>query len=230
MRLLVTAGPTHEYLDEVRYLANASSGRLGYAVAAAAAGRGHRVVLVSGPTALAAPRGVRRVGVVSAREMRRAVARFFARADAVVMAAAVADFRPRRRAPGKIKKARGAPRLELAANPDILAALGRRKGPRVLVGFALEARPDRAEARRKLREKNLDLVLLDTPRAVGGARADLIVILPKGPPRRWSGTKAALGRRIVREVEKALGRRRRMGNGACLAFPVQPTASPRQNR
>jgi phosphopantothenoylcysteine decarboxylase/phosphopantothenate--cysteine ligase len=157
--LLVTAGPTREELDPVRYLSNYSSGKMGYAIARAARRRGAEVVLVTGPTCLEAPWGVETVAVESAEEMREAV---LARADAstlIIKAAAVADFRPRLRSAEKIKK-NGAPvALDLVKNPDILGELGRVKGERVLVGFAAETESLLENAAKKLAEKNLDLVV-----------------------------------------------------------------------
>ena len=157
--LLVTAGPTREELDPVRYLSNYSSGKMGYAIAQAARRRGAEVVLVTGPTCLDAPWGVETVAVESAEEMREAV---LARADAstlIIKAAAVADFRPRLRSVEKIKK-NGAPvALDLVKNPDILGELGRIKGERVLVGFAAETESLLENAAKKLAEKNLDLVV-----------------------------------------------------------------------
>jgi len=157
--LLVTAGPTREELDPVRYLSNYSSGKMGYAIARAARRRGAEVVLVTGPTCLEVPWGVETVAVESAEEMREAV---LARVDAstlIIKAAAVADFRPRLRSAEKIKK-NGAPvALDLVKNPDILGELGRVKGERVLVGFAAETESLLENAAKKLAEKNLDLVV-----------------------------------------------------------------------
>ncbi len=157
--LLVTAGPTREELDPVRYLSNYSSGKMGYAIARAARRRGAEVVLVTGPTCLEVPWGVETVAVESAEEMREAV---LARVDAstlIIKAAAVADFRPRLRSVEKIKK-NGAPvALDLVKNPDILGELGRIKGERVLVGFAAETESLLENAAKKLAEKNLDLVV-----------------------------------------------------------------------
>ncbi len=159
-RVLVSAGPTREPLDPVRYLSNRSSGRMGHALARVAARRGAEVVLVCGPTALPPPPGVRLVPVLTAADMARAVRAEAGRADALLMAAAVADFTPRRPAAGKLKKARGAPALELVPTEDILASLAARRGrPRVRVGFAAETGDPLPAAREKLRRKRLDLVV-----------------------------------------------------------------------
>lgn len=159
MKILVTAGPTREHLDPVRFISNRSSGRMGFAVAAAAAERGHEVTLVAGPVELSAPAGVRRVDVVSARDMLDAVGRLLAGHDALVMAAAVADWRPKVCGTVKIKKSAMCPVLELEPNPDILKTLLPLKGDRVFVGFAAETGDPAAEARRKLADKGLDLIV-----------------------------------------------------------------------
>ncbi|MFH0963994.1 MAG: phosphopantothenoylcysteine decarboxylase [Planctomycetota bacterium] len=170
MRILVTAGPTREPVDSVRYLSNRSSGSMGYAIARRLSRR-HRVTLVSGPTALRPPKDVEFVVVETAREMRREVLRRFRRVDAVVMCAAVTDYRPARRVLGKIRKGTGPLRLDLVLNPDILAELGRRKRRgQVLVGFALEARKGLARARRKLRTKKLDAILRNDLSTIGAAK------------------------------------------------------------
>lgn len=157
--LLVTAGPTREEIDPVRYLSNYSSGKMGYAVAAAARQRGAKVLLVSGPTGLTVPPGVRCVPVCSALEMRQAVFDHLESADMVVKAAAVADYRAAERAPEKLKKGAAEMTLTLQKNPDILAELGQRKNGRILVGFAAETERLLAHAAEKLREKNLDLIV-----------------------------------------------------------------------
>jgi phosphopantothenoylcysteine decarboxylase/phosphopantothenate--cysteine ligase len=166
-RILVTAGPTHEPIDAVRFLGNRSSGKMGYAVAREAAKRGAGVTLVSGPSPLPDPPGVEVVRVETAEEMRDAVLARFEAADAVVKAAAVADWRPKERAEGKLKKESGAPELLLEPTPDILRELGERKGQRVLVGFAAETEDLEAAGRAKLREKRLDLVVVNEVGAPG---------------------------------------------------------------
>jgi len=161
LRLLVSAGPTREYLDPVRFLSNPSSGRMGYAVAEAARDRGAEVVLVSGPTCLKAPWGVEVVRVESALEMRQAILERYPWAKAVVMAAAVADYRPAEVLKDKEPKAEAEKTIRLVPNPDILKELGERKEGRVLVGFAMETASGLERAQEKLRRKNLDLIALN---------------------------------------------------------------------
>ncbi len=158
--VLVTAGPTREELDPVRFLSNYSSGKMGYAIARAARNRGARVILVSGPVSLTEPAGVETVHVVSAQEMYRAVMEKAVQADVIIKAAAVADFRPVRRGEQKTKKGPAeAMTVELQRNPDILAELGRQKGHRILVGFAAETEELLKHAREKLTGKNLDMIV-----------------------------------------------------------------------
>ena len=157
--VLVTAGPTYEPLDPVRFVGNRSSGRMGFALAEAAAARGARVLLVTGPTHLAPPPGVECIRVQTTQEMYEAVLARAEGTDAIIKAAAPADYRPAKVAPAKIKKGREILTLELTPTPDILAELARRKGASVLVGFAAETEELVANAREKLRKKNLDLVV-----------------------------------------------------------------------
>ncbi len=207
MRFLVTGGPTHEYLDRVRYFGNSSSGAMGIALAQAASDRGHLVTLVLGPSALPDPAGVRVSRVVSALEMREAVLAALPEADAVVMAAAVADYRPRDRFPGKIKKGAQDLVVSLVKNPDILGEVGTMPGARVLVGFALEAAgPAEALAygREKLRLKNCDLVVLNRPGSLGSTAGEDVVLLPREGAEVVLGAidKRELAGRVVRWCEE----------------------------
>lgn len=158
-RVLVTAGPTREYLDAVRFLSSPSSGRMGYALAAEAAARGARVTLVTGPTELPAPVGVEVVEVVSAEEMLTAGRKAFTQSDILMAVAAVADFRPASRVSGKAKKADLGLELALQRTPDVLAELASEKGDRFVVGFAAETENLIDNAKRKLAQKNLDLIV-----------------------------------------------------------------------
>ncbi len=157
--VLVTAGPTQEPIDHVRFISNRSSGRMGYALASAARRRGAKVTLVSGPTSLPSPRGVYRIDVRTAEEMRRAVLKAFNPATVVIQSAAVSDYVPRQVQPGKPAKRHDRMRLDLEPTPDILAELGRRKGKRLLIGFAAETQNLRKNAEDKLRRKNTDLLV-----------------------------------------------------------------------
>ena len=193
--VVVTAGPTRESVDPVRYISNHSSGRMGVAIADAAWRRGATVTLVHGPLAVPLPIGARAVPVETTEEMCRAVVAALATADALVMAAAPADFRPRTAAAGKIKKSGEAPVLELEHTPDILLATREHRPPgAVVVGFALETGDPVASAQEKLARKGLDLVVandatepgagfgVDTNRVtlVDGASAEALPLLSKG--------------------------------------------------
>lgn len=181
--VLVTAGPTYEPIDPVRFIGNRSSGKMGFAVAAAAAQRGANVTLISGPVTLRTPRNVRRVDVATAREMASAVMAEFAAADMLVMAAAVADFAPARSAEQKIKreqKAGGPFMLELTENPDILKTAGARKTHQMIIGFALETENGVENARKKLSAKNLDVIVLNNPLAEGagfGSDTNVVTVI-----------------------------------------------------
>jgi phosphopantothenoylcysteine decarboxylase/phosphopantothenate--cysteine ligase len=184
--VIVTAGPTHEPLDPVRFLGNRSSGKMGFALAAEAARRGARVTLIAGPVALPTPEGVTRLDVETAAQMERAVARAAPAADLIVMTAAVADFRPRRAAAKKLKKERGVPALDLEATPDILGGLRDLAPHAVAVGFAAETEDLEAHARAKLERKRVDfLVANDVSRrdiAFGADANEVLVLRREGPP------------------------------------------------
>jgi phosphopantothenoylcysteine decarboxylase/phosphopantothenate--cysteine ligase len=175
--VLVTAGPTREPIDAVRFISNPSTGKMGYALAAAARDRGARVVLVSGPTQIAPPQGVEVVPVASADEMRRAVMDRAPEAAAVIMAAAVSDFRPVEATERKIKKNEAPDTVRLERTADILAELGASNGRRLLVGFAAETDSVREQALKKLRQKNLDLIVVnDISREGAGFGSDTNIV------------------------------------------------------
>ncbi|MFZ4396036.1 MAG: phosphopantothenoylcysteine decarboxylase [Kiritimatiellia bacterium] len=212
MRILITAGPTREHLDPVRFLSNRSTGKMGFAIAQCAAARGHEVVLVAGPVALASPPGVRRVDVVSARDMLAAVEEHLPACEALVMCAAVADWRPRQASAVKLKKRTMAPVLELEANPDILATIRGRKENRIFVGFAAETGDPLPEGRRKLTEKGLDLLVAnDVSRQDSGFAVDFncVTLLPiEGPEQQLPLLpKLKVAEQIVAWVEQALAAR-----------------------
>jgi phosphopantothenoylcysteine decarboxylase/phosphopantothenate--cysteine ligase len=165
--VLVTAGPTCEDLDPVRFISNRSSGKMGYAIAEAAARRGAKVVLISGPTALETPEGVERVDVRTAEEMLRAVQARFSPASIAIFAAAVADYRPAETATEKIKRTKETMTIRLEPNPDILATMAKEKGDRLVVGFAAETDYLAENARKKLTQKNADLIVANDVTAEG---------------------------------------------------------------
>ncbi|MCM2258336.1 MAG: bifunctional phosphopantothenoylcysteine decarboxylase/phosphopantothenate--cysteine ligase CoaBC [Vicinamibacteria bacterium] len=211
-KVVVSAGPTIEDLDPVRFISNRSSGKMGYRVAEAARDRGAEVTLVSGPTALPDPARLRTVRVRSAAEMEQTVLREAAAADVVVMAAAVADWRPARRADHKVKKDVAERTLELERTTDILAALGRDKGARFLVGFAAETDDVVAYARGKLVKKNADLIVANDVSGAGvGFDADdnaATLVDRAGEQVVTRTSKRALAERIwdrVRELRAARG-------------------------
>jgi phosphopantothenoylcysteine decarboxylase / phosphopantothenate---cysteine ligase len=175
--LLITAGPTEEPLDPVRYITNLSSGKMGYALAMAAHHRGAKVTLISGPTKLAAPPVERIIFVRTALEMYHAVMDHYSKATVIIKAAAVADYRPKSTASEKIKKDKGLSCIELARNPDIIAEIGAKKKKGVLVGFAMETQDLLAHARQKMLKKNMDMIVANSLREEGaGFQTDTNII------------------------------------------------------
>jgi phosphopantothenoylcysteine decarboxylase/phosphopantothenate--cysteine ligase len=177
VRILITAGPTEEPLDPVRFITNLSSGKMGYALASAAQRRGARVTLVSGPTSLPLPPLEKIVTVRTAREMHKAVLQHYKSARVIIKAAAVADYRPKIVANEKIKKEGKTLFIELERNPDIIAEIGKKKGNRILVGFAMETQNLLTNARGKLVKKNMDMIVANNLRQEGaGFRTDTNII------------------------------------------------------
>ena len=200
LKAVVTAGPTREYVDPVRYLSNESSGRMGFAIASALARRGVSVTLIAGPVNLATPPGVERIDVVSARDMHAAVRAAFGFANALVMAAAVADWRPARRLSGKWRKKDGGSEsasLELTRNPDSLASVAQGKGERLVMGFALETGDGERRAQAKLRRKNLDCIVLIDESALNATRSS-VTILGR------DGSRQGLARRSKEDIAEVL--------------------------
>jgi phosphopantothenoylcysteine decarboxylase/phosphopantothenate--cysteine ligase len=166
--ILVTAGPTREQIDPVRYISNHSSGKMGYAVAEAAQRRGARVILISGPTSLATPERVERIDVVSAQEMHDRAMERFGECSAAIAVAAVSDWRVAVPSANKLPKSDGPPQLAFEATPDVLGAMGKKKKPnQFLIGFSLETASDRLESKEKLNGKNLDLLVANNPTVPG---------------------------------------------------------------
>jgi phosphopantothenoylcysteine decarboxylase/phosphopantothenate--cysteine ligase len=181
-RILVTAGPTQEPFDPVRYITNYSSGKMGYALAVMARRRGAAVTLISGPTALSVPRGVEFIPVQTAIEMRDAVMADLDRATVVIKAAAVSDYRPAVRQATKIKKKEGPLTIRLERNPDIISAIGKKKGRRIVVGFSMESDHLLEHARTKLMEKGMDFIVANDvtePGAGFGTDTNIIRIMDR---------------------------------------------------
>ncbi len=174
MKVLITAGPTRERIDAVRFISNRSTGKMGYALAEAAADAGHEVILISGPTALPSPEKAKLFQVESAAEMADAVYLYAPEADAIIMTAAVADYRPVEVNPGKLKKTDGQMILRLERTEDILAGLGKSRRPeQILVGFAAETDNVEAYAKDKLQRKKLDYIVAnDVSKSDRGFGAD----------------------------------------------------------
>jgi phosphopantothenoylcysteine decarboxylase/phosphopantothenate--cysteine ligase len=173
VKIVITAGPTREAIDPVRFLSNRSSGKMGYAIAEAAAGRGHEVCLISGPVALKVPDRVRLINVISAKDMLDAVIAEFQNCEVLIMAAAVADWRPVNIAEHKLKKVQGRMSVELERTQDILLRVAEIKQSQIVVGFAAETRNLLEEARRKLKDKRLDMIVAnDVSRSDAGFGSD----------------------------------------------------------
>ena len=206
MKVLVTAGPTREAIDPVRFVSNRSSGKMGYAIAQAARDAGHTVRLISGPVALPPPADISLVRVTSAADMLAAVEQNLAWCDWLVMAAAVADWRPKQASPIKLKKREMNPVLELEANPDILASVKPLKGKRTFIGFAAETGDPEVEARRKLAVKGLDMIVAnDVSQPDAGFEVDtnrVRLITPDSDQSLPLMSKLETARRIIDWAEK----------------------------
>jgi len=205
VKIIVTAGPTREYVDSVRFLTNASSGKMGYACAAAAAAAGHEVTLITGPVAMAPPSGVEVVSIVSVEDLKRALSERFPACDALIMSAAVGDFLVRPRREGKIRRSAGPLRITLVPTEDILAhlATSKRQG-QIVVAFAVEEPPPaRAEAaaRAEMHRKAADYVVVNFPAAMAADEAEACILSREGTAAAWARrTKEDLARRIVELV------------------------------
>ena len=199
MRILITAGGTREYIDPVRFISNASSGRMGYALARAALKAGHKVILVNAPTTRRPPSEAKIIEVETAAQMFEAVKKYFEKCDCLIMAAAVADYTPARPAKSKIKKTAKHLTLKLKPTNDILKwAGGHKRKTQIVVGFALEDKAVRSRAEKKLREKNLDMIIANNYAAIG---ADKSTVQIKIAGREWlklsQASKATIAKRIV---------------------------------
>ncbi|MFN0199107.1 MAG: phosphopantothenoylcysteine decarboxylase [Planctomycetaceae bacterium] len=202
MKILITAGPTREYLDDVRYLSNASSGRMGYALAEAAIARGHSVILVSGPVSIPAPAGCEVMHVESTEQMYEACITRFEECDGAIGTAAVCDYRIKNRFPGKIGKTGESLTLELVETIDVLAELGRQKGSRWIVGFALESQDARYNAVRKLYRKNCDAIVLNSPQVISSEQTTVDLIdQSEHVIAHWSGSKSAVAKLLIEWID-----------------------------
>ncbi|MEI8378501.1 MAG: phosphopantothenoylcysteine decarboxylase [Planctomycetota bacterium] len=206
MRILITAGPTREYLDDVRYLSNASSGRMGFALAQAVMAAGHQVVLACGPVSLTPPPGCELHPVETTDELLAKCNELFPGCDGVIATAAVCDYRPRTRFPGKLAKTGVSLELELVETADVLADLGRNKGTRWIVGFALESDEyAHVNALRKLKEKNCDVIVLNRPTAIGSESNRIELIDAEGNTVAvYSGTKSDVASQLWEWIERTI--------------------------
>ncbi len=205
--VLVTAGPTRERLDSVRFISNFSTGHMGYELAKASLDKGYNVTLISGPTALKRPKGVRFISVEDASQMERAVKANIKRADCLFMASAVCDWRPKWRFNGKMKKTgKNKMTVRLIPNPDILRSVGRTKGDKLIAGFALESSDAVKKAKAKLKDKNLDLIVANsvakkTP--FGPGNTDVTIIDKHGRQERVANaSKKKIARKILSSAER----------------------------
>ncbi len=198
MRILITAGPTREYIDDVRYLSNASSGRMGYEIAKAIVAAGHDAFLISGPVDLPDPNGCEVHRVETTGEMRDVCVELFERCDGVIAAAAVCDYKPLHRLSGKLAKTGEPISIDMIETDDVLAQLGSIKQHRWVVGFALEAENARENALQKLRAKNCDAVVLNGPAAIGSETNKVELIDETGNVvESWSGNKSAIAANLI---------------------------------
>lgn len=205
MKILITAGPTREYIDDVRFLSNASSGRMGYSLASAAIAAGHEVVLVTGPVEQPAPQGCEVYRIETTDELRQRCLELFPACDGVIATAAVCDYRPQARITGKITKTGQPMVLELVETSDILAELGSQKGNRWIVGFALESQDPRNNAMRKLRMKNCDCIVLNDTTAIGSLTNSVEVLSPDAETIAiYEGTKQRVAEQLLQLIETSI--------------------------
>lgn len=205
MRILITAGPTREYIDDVRFLSNASSGRMGYSIAQSAIDAGHDVILVTGPVDLPVPAGVRVTQIETTDELRQSCVELFPSCDGVIATAAVCDYRPLQRIEGKITKTGQPITLELAETSDVLAELGEGKGDRWVVGFALESQDPRNNAMRKLRMKNCDCIVLNDTSAISSLENHVEILSPDAETlAQFRGLKTEIAQQLIAFIEQRI--------------------------
>ena len=201
----MTAGPTREMLDPVRFITNLSTGEMGYAIAAEAKRRGYQVTLISGPAALTPARGIRYVSIVTVKELDEALQKYFFKNDLLFMAAAVGDFIPVRRSAHKIHRQKGW-KIQFREAPDLVRKIARKKGDRVVIGFSLETEDWLERSRRKLKKKNLDGIVANffTPRhnPFGKTLAQVALIDQGGVQKIGLSSKKALAKRLLGWAER----------------------------
>ncbi|MHC4728332.1 MAG: phosphopantothenoylcysteine decarboxylase domain-containing protein [Planctomycetota bacterium] len=203
MHLLITAGGTREYIDPVRFITNASSGRMGYALASAAVKAGHKATLITTPADQQPPKEAKIVKVETTAQMLKAVQQQFSRCDCLIMAAAVADYTPVKKAKSKIKKTNKSLTIKLKPTTDILKWTGKhKKKNQVVVGFALEDKKLKTRAEKKLKEKNLDMIVANRPNAIGSSKSTVYI---KTTSSSWTkienASKTTIARRIIQRLE-----------------------------
>ncbi len=205
-RILITSGPTREHIDPVRYLSNASSGRTGAALAAAAAEAGHRATIVSGPVEVGYPEGADVVRVVSTREMLDACSRLFPHCDGLIAAAAPCDYRPAATAGQKIRKTGGPLRLELVETPDVVAALAAaKKDSQWIVAFALDTEDGKVRAMEKLRRKGCEMIVVNGPRAISAEQTQVEILDRRGESLgSFAGDKFDVAKEIIDLINQRL--------------------------
>ena len=204
-RILITSGPTRQYLDPVRYLTNASSGRMGAALAAAALEAEHEVVIVSGPVDVVYPEKAELISVVSTEDMLEACLKIFPDCDGLIAAAAPCDYRPVTVANHKIRKTGDSLKLHLVETPDVVALLGTAKGSQWMVAFALETEDPRMRAMQKLERKNCDLIVVNGPQAVHALDTRVEILDASGDvAAAFAGNKQEVARQILRVIQERL--------------------------
>jgi phosphopantothenoylcysteine decarboxylase/phosphopantothenate--cysteine ligase len=207
MRILITAGPTREYIDDVRFLSNASSGRMGYSLAEAAVAAGHEVVLVTGPVDLPLPQKVQATRIETTDELREACVRLFPTCDGIIATAAVCDYRPLQRVEGKITKTGQPVTLELVETSDVLAELGDQKEHRWVVGFALESQDPRTNAMRKLRMKKCDCIVLNDTSAISSPDNRVEILSPEAETMaQMNGSKPDVAVGLIQFIEDCIAK------------------------
>jgi len=208
MRILITSGPTQEPIDAVRYITNRSTGVMGQAIAQEAKRRGHKVTLISGPVPRAHPRGVPGIIYIkTANELFREVKRNFDKCDCLIMAAAVADFRPKKRSSSKITNSRALKKLELIPNPDILKWCGKNKKGKILIGFCLETTALLRRAKTKLKIKNLDLIVANQvgkdKDPFGAGKTEVLILDKNGSMLRLHADKTKIARVLLNVIARS---------------------------